>query len=278
MSIGNFEINSDVIRQFEQSGAVCLRGLFDRKWCDLAHRGIQRNLEHPSPLFRDHTPDGSPGRYVFDFWNWQKIPEFELLIFQSPAGAIAGQLMQSRQSLMIMDNWFMREKGATNGAPWHHDEPYFDFEGRMCILWFAMEPVSRENGLTFIKGSHRWNKLFIAPQFSENVPFICEGDGYSEMPNIDAHSEDYDFLSWDLDVGDCLVFDIRTIHGATSSSTPLGQTVKSMSLRFGTEDTIFRPRGAWTQEITDHLISLGQKVDQPLDCSLLPCVWEAEQS
>ena len=26
--------------------------------------------------------------------------------------------------------------------------------------------------------------------------------------------KDYEFLEWDLEVGDCVYFDIRTLHGA----------------------------------------------------------------
>ncbi len=263
------------VAQYRHDGVVCLRGVFERRWTELALRGIQRNLENPGPFFRDHTATGSPGRYLFDFWTWRHIPEFSALVLESPAGAIAGELLEARESTMIMDNWFLREAGATNGAPWHHDEPYFDFEGRMCVIWLPLEPVTRSEGLTFLRASHRWGKLFAIPQFSENVPFSCEGDAYSELPDIDAHADDYEFLSWDMDVGDCLVFDFRTVHSATSKDRPLDRTIHRMSLRFAAEDTLFKPRGAWTKEISDHLIAEGQQPGMALDCDLMPRVWRA---
>lgn len=266
-------IDDDVIDRFQMDGVVYLRQVFDSSWIDLTRRGIERNLRNPSPFFRDHTPDGSPGRYVFDFWSWSHIPEFKELAFNSPAGAIAGQLLRAERAVLLMDNWFMREKGATNGAPWHHDEPYFDFEGRMCILWMPMETVSREDGLTFVKGSHRWGKLFMASQFSENVPFTCAGGDYQPVPDIDSAPTDYEFLSWDMEPGDCLVFDFRTLHAATPRTKPLNHTIHRMSLRFGADDTIFRPRGPWTQEITDHLVAQGQEAGRPLDNPLTPVVW-----
>lgn len=272
------QVDADAIAQFERDGVVCLRGQFDKNWIDLTRRGIRRNLDNPSPFFRDHTPAGSPGRYVFDFWSWPTVPEFEDLIFNSPAAGIAGQLMRARQATLLMDNWFMRERGAVNGAPWHHDEPYFDFEGRMCILWMPMEPVNREDGLTFVGGSHRWGKLFMASQFSENVPFSCDGDLYADVPDISASPEQYDLLSWDMAPGDCLVFDFRTLHAATAGTKPLDTTIHRMSLRFGAEDTIFQPRGAWTREITDHLTSLGQNPGAVLTNALTPTVWHAART
>ncbi len=266
-------IDNSAIQQFDQDGVVCLRGLFTGTWITLARDGIARNLKQPGQFFRDHTSRNAAGRYVFDFWNWPNIPELETFVFDSPAGAIAGQLMDAQQSTMIMDNWFMREKGASDGAPWHHDEPYFDFSGRMCVIWIPMEKVSKREGLTFIRASHRWGALFTIPQFSENVPFICEGDNYQPMPDIDGNSEAYEFLSWDLDVGDCLVFDFRTVHCATERNRRQERTSHRLSLRFAAEGATFRPRGSWTEEITNHLVAQGQIPYQPLDCSLLPTVW-----
>ena len=113
-------IDSSLIQQYSQDGVVCLRSVFSSDWIALAREGIARNLKHPGPFFRDHTSKNATGRYVFDFWNWPNIPELEDFVFNSPAGAISGQLMEARQSTMIMDNWFMREAGARDGAPWHH--------------------------------------------------------------------------------------------------------------------------------------------------------------
>lgn len=274
MSSAMRDIDDAVVEKFQTDGVVCLRQQFDPHWIDLTRRGIQRNLENPGRFFRDHTPEGSPGRYVFDFWSWPEIPEFRDLIFGSPAAAIAGRLMGAQKTVLLMDNWFMRERGATNGAPWHHDEPYFDFEGRMCILWMPMEPVSREDGLRFVKGSHRWGKLFMASQFSENVPFTCDGDDYAEVPDIDAAPGEYEFLSWDMEPGDCLVFDFRTLHAATAGNTPLDQTIHRMSLRFGAEDVMFRPRGEWTREIAEYLMKQGQQANACLETRITPLVWE----
>jgi ectoine hydroxylase-related dioxygenase (phytanoyl-CoA dioxygenase family) len=153
-------IGEEEIRVFEADGVVCLRGAFEARWMEAARRGIEYNLEHPGPFFRDHTPADSEGRYVFDFWTWRDVPGLRDLVRGSPAGEIAGRLMGARSVTMIMDNWFLREAGATGSAPWHHDEPYFDFEGRMCNVWIPLEAVGANEGLEFLKGSHRWGKVF----------------------------------------------------------------------------------------------------------------------
>ena len=91
----------------------------------------------------------------------------------------------------------------------------------------------------------------------------------------DVECEQADIVRPDMAPGDCLVFDLKTVHGAGSGRCPLSKTIRRMSLRFAAEDTIFQPRGTWTKETAGYLMSLGQKVGAPLDCPLLPTLWRA---
>lgn len=256
---------------FQQNGVVCLRGVIGDEWLDRARRGIAQSIAHPGPFFRDQTPEGSPARYVFDYWNWPNIEAFRELVTASPFGGMIASLLAAERVYMLMDNWFLREAGATNGAPWHHDEPYFDFDGgRKCVLWFPLEPATRDEGLTFLGGSHRWGKLFMPQNFREHRPFDGNMSGYHETGDFDVYSDH--LLSWNVDPGDCLVFDFRTLHRATNQTDPLPRTIHRMSLRYGDQDVSFKPRGEWTAEITDYLAALGQRPG-PIDCELLPRVF-----
>lgn len=261
---------------YDRDGVVCLRGAFSSAHVAAMDEGVAHELREPGRFFRDQTPAGSPAKYVFAYWNWQNNPHFQRVIFKSPAGEIAGSLMGAEHVTLIMDNWFLREAGATNGAPWHHDEPYFDFDGgRMCVVWMPLEKANREEGLTFAAGSHLWGKLFMPLYFRHRKPYDgVEEDGrYATVPEIDAEPESYRLLSWDLEPGDCLVFDIRTLHCATAGTQPLERPIRRLSLRFGNEAVRFKPRGVWTEEITQFLIDQGQKIGAPLDCPILPRVW-----
>lgn len=262
---------------YHRDGVVCLRGVLASDWLARTAAGLTRNLAHPGTFFRDHTPPGSPGRYLFEFWSWPEVPEFEALIRHGPLAALAGALMDASAIAMVMDNWFLREAGARIGAPWHHDEPYFDFEGRLCIAWFPLEVVSAREGLSFVAGSHRWGKLFAAEQFSENLAFDAKTPNYEVLPDFDSGDQGHEFLSWDMAPGDVLFFDFRTLHHATAGGAPLSRTVRRMTLRFGAEDTMFKPRGAWTEEISAHLIAQGQRPNAVLDNPLTPWVWKSSQ-
>jgi hypothetical protein len=217
-------IENSRVQQYQQDGVVCLRDVFDPKWIDMMHLGIERNITTPGPFFRDHTSEGSPGRYIFDFWNWRAIPEFRDVMFNSPLGELGGEILGCDRVTMLMDNWFLREAGSVDAAQ----------------------------------------------QFSENVPFDCMGDDYHRMPDIGER--DYDLVSWDLNRGDCLVFDFRTIHAGSSRSAPA--TARRMTFRLGGNDVRFEPRGEWTREISEHLVKQGQAPGQPLCNPLTPVIYE----
>jgi ectoine hydroxylase-related dioxygenase (phytanoyl-CoA dioxygenase family) len=173
-----------------------------------------------------------------------------------------------------MDNWFLREAGALNGAPWHHDEPYFDFAGgSMCAVWIPLEDATAAEGLTFIAGSHRDFPLFAPKNFKLDEPFDGVGADYAAMPDFDDPAFDERRLSWEMAAGDCLVFDLRTVHGASAGRKPLAKTIRRLSLRYGDQDVRFHPRGPWTEETAGFLIDAGQRPDAPLDCPMLPRVW-----
>ena len=172
----------------------------------------------------------------------------------------------------------MREAGATNGAPWHHDEPYFDFEGRLCNVLIPTEAASGDELLTFVRGSHRWGQLFMAMHFSQARPFEGQDERYDPVPDIDGDPGAYDTVAYDLAPGDCLVFDLRTLHAATAGRRPLARMIHRLSLRFGAEDVRFVPRGPWTKDISDHLRGLGQVDGARLCCPLLPKVWTKDEA
>ena len=267
-------INAESIGSYRQHGAVCLRKLIPEHWLETCRRGVSRSIENPGRFFRDYTATDSPSRYLFDYWIWQDIPEMRQFVLESDlAESIAG-LLQADRLTLLMDQWFRREAGSTNAAVWHQDEPYFDFyDGKKCIAWFPLEDTSRDEGLTLLSGSHCWNKLYMAQNFGEKRPFAGDSSRYHEIEDFDR--QDHHFLSWDMEPGDCLIFDFRTLHRATSHDRICARTLHRMSLRYGDQDVRFQPRGEWTAEISSHLRKLGQNNRAAIDCNLCPVVFTA---
>ena len=68
----------------------------------------------------------------------------------------------------------------------------------------------------FVRGSHRWGRLFYPRVFLDGADFNTTDAGLEPVPDIDAHPQDYDILAWDLEPGDVIAFGFRTLHGTTA--------------------------------------------------------------
>tara|TARA_B100001123_G_C15260153_1_gene1006295 strand:- start:206 stop:1021 length:816 start_codon:yes stop_codon:yes gene_type:complete len=267
-------ITNKDIKDYKRDGVICIRNAISDQLIEVSRRGIGQSIAKPGRFFRDYTATDSPARYIFEFWNWWNIRELEELAFDNSIASMVASIIEAEKVLLLMDQWFHREAGSTNAATWHHDEPYFDFfEGKKCVVWFPLEDTQILDGLTFIRGSHRWNKLFMAQNFATGKAFQGHTKNYSQMSNFSDLTKLK--LSWDMKKGDCLIFDFRTIHRATLHTGPSSTAVSRISFRYGDKDVIFKPRGPWTAELSSFLIQAGQKVDSPLKCPYLPVIFDS---
>lgn len=259
---------------YKEDGVVCLREAFDPHWLTVASDAIDQGRASPGPMFVDYSADTKPGTYCTDFWIWQQVPAMRDFIFDSPAARIAGELMDVASVMLVTDNWLVRKAGAVNRAPWHHDAPYFDLDGTWCVLWMALEPVARGEGVTFLKGSHTWNRLFMPESFAGTGPKADPRGIYERTPDFSRLSEHGDRVDYALQPGDCLVFDSHMVHG-TPDATPPQRTTRRFTMRFAEGDAIYRRRGSWTRDMTDFLeAEYGLIEGGPYRCDLLPILWE----
>ena len=89
-------ISKEQIDQFQNDGAILLKGVFDDKWVELAKRAIKVTMENPSSFSEMLRPNENEGGYFNDYCNWQKIPEIIDYVQNSPAASIVGQLMKCK--------------------------------------------------------------------------------------------------------------------------------------------------------------------------------------
>ncbi|MEM8555255.1 MAG: phytanoyl-CoA dioxygenase family protein [Pseudomonadota bacterium] len=261
---------------FRADGAVALRGVFSDDWITKLRAGIDADLAKPTANFARHTKDPAAPAYLEDFWAWSKIPQFEEFVRKSPCAQLAAELLGAPSINLVMDNWFLREAGSTSRPPFHQDLAYFDFEGTMCVLWLPLEPVTKDNGIAFVKGSHQWDKLFMRVRFKDGHPSFepqeVAGKIYHPPPDVNAKPDDYDLLQWDLDLGDCIFFDMRTLHGGLSNVTPT-ETVRRFTLRMTAPDGVIRYRGDWAKGERALFEAAGYKEGDRLEGDFFPRLW-----
>ena len=240
------------IETFQRDGVVALRQKFSPEWTDLLRQTIDESRNRPSPHLVRHTKDPHLPAYYEDFWSWSMFPGFERFVRESPTAVHASQLLGAERINLVMDNWFMREAGSKSRPPFHQDLSYFDFFGTMCVLWLPLEPVTVENGISFVRGSHLWGKHFMRVRFGDghkadtSETTTVNGVTYELPPDINANPQDFDLATFDLDLGDCIYFDMRTLHGGLSDVIP-NETIRRYTLRMTKEDGVLRYRGDWAK-------------------------------
>jgi ectoine hydroxylase-related dioxygenase (phytanoyl-CoA dioxygenase family) len=269
-------LTEDDRRCYDEDGVVCLRGVFDAHWLDVVAQAIEEGRANPSPMYVDYSSGTRLRTYETDFWIWPHNRWMRDFIVDSPAAELVGQIMETESVMLVTDNWLVREAGAVNRAPWHHDGPYFDLDGKWCVLWMGLEPVGPGDGVVFLKGSHQWGRQFMPLSFAGTGP---KGDlvaPYEPTPDFDAELDSHEVLSFALEPGDCLVFDAWTVHGA-ANPRPAARTVRRLTMRFADGTARYDPRGPWTTDMTDFLEErYGLVEGGPYTCDLLPILWPSD--
>ncbi|MEI2418251.1 phytanoyl-CoA dioxygenase family protein [Orrella sp. JC864] len=254
-------------QDFVRDGAVVLRGLFN-DWIEPLREALAYNEAHPGPNFRDYTSQPGQARFFGDYCNWQNVPGYRDFILKGPAAAIAKAIMGSQRARIFHEHVLVKEPGNDKVTPWHHDEPYYCVTARQTVsLWLPLDPVARDSGVEFIAGSHRWGKLFRPRKFTAGS-YEQRSDGLEEMPDIDAHREQYRILGWDLAPGDAVAFDFLTVHGAPGNRSRT-HSRRVISTRWLGDEAVYVDRGGETSPPYPELAK-SLRPGQPLPENLFP--------
>ena len=217
-------ITADEIERFHDQGVILLQGLFDADWIALLRQGLDDNCNNPTERARVWDRDAEGRTMFWDSQAWMGVDAYRQFVFESPAAQIAGQLLRATAVNFFFDAVFVRSAGSQFETPWHQDEPYWSIEGYdTCTLWMPLVPVKAENALAYVPGSHRLDSSFYQYNFGDlnpdakndvdQVDFSAIGN--TAIPDIDADRERYGVVSWDMQPGDCVVFNSRILHGGS---------------------------------------------------------------
>ena len=87
--------DEDVAARYQRDGAVVIRGLLSGDEVSSLREAIDYNMAHPGPLAGVASSADDPGLFFEDFCNWQRVPGYQRLIFESALPSVAAQLMRS---------------------------------------------------------------------------------------------------------------------------------------------------------------------------------------
>ncbi|EPN6624759.1 phytanoyl-CoA dioxygenase family protein [Raoultella ornithinolytica] len=264
-------IDSQTINSYQQDGVVLLKGVF-RPWIESLAAGVSELMANPSEYGHARTvvPKDGSAPFFQDYCNWSRIPDFERFVLHSPAAEIAAALMQSKTATFFHEHTLVKPPGGSTVTPWHHDQPYYCVEGQQNVsFWIPLDPVAEAISLRCIRGSHRWGDEFSPTRF--NGSKLYAHSRFKELPDIDAHQDDYDIVSWALEPGDAVAFHYRTLHGARGNATARARRV--FSARWVGDDATFADRGGVT---SPPFPELTLKDGEALVSPLFPRVWPRE--
>ena len=260
-------ITAEHIRDFQNDGAVLIKGLF-ADWVPKIAEAIAANMANPGPYAAENLSEGEQGRFFDDYCNWQDIPVLAEIMSESPAPEAAARLMQSDGVQFFHDHILVKEPGTAKPTPWHQDAPYYFVDGRQTLsFWIPIDPV-KEASLRCIKGSHKWEKLVLPTRWLKEDNFYADNEAFLPVPDPDKEPSRYEVLEWEMAPGDAVAFDYRCVHGARGNLAASRR--RALSLRYLGDDARYITRqGRTSPPFPNH----GMGDGEPMRSDWFPVVW-----
>lgn len=261
-------VTSEVVSQYRENGAVCIRGIFTPDEIELLARGIERNLASPSPSAKVASRPEDPGWFFEDFCNWSRFEEYKQFIYQSAAATVASRLIGGDAIRLYHDHLLVKEPGTLQRTPWHQDQPYYNVDGHQNIsMWIPIDPVPRPATLEFVARSHLGPWL-MPKSFMDNQSKWFPDGTLEPIPDIESNRMDYQILGWELQPGDMVCFNMLTLHASAGSQTRR----RAFSIRFLGDDMRHAPR-KW--RTSPEFPGLDKELPDgaPLDHPSFPVLW-----
>ncbi len=215
-------VSDDDVLRFREDGVVALRDVVSAAWIERLTRAIEADIAEPGPFYHGYEPEDGRGRFHGNLRTWEHHEDFRAFCMESTMPELARRLLGAGRINLLYDQLFVKEPGTVNRTRWHNDQPYWPIAGDQVLsIWVALDVTTAANGaLEFVRGSHRWGRLFQPEVFGRNAlePYERNPD-YEPIPDIEAARADYEILSFDLEPGDVYVFHGLTVHGAGGNAT-----------------------------------------------------------
>lgn len=183
-------ITTDQIAFYQEEGYVILRGLISPEQAEAMRREVMEIMDviglGTTKLRQTHE--------------YREGSQLDAFVNSPHLLAIARRLMEGEATLYLP---FTAVKSANGGGEFHYhqDNQYTRFDGPGINLWFALTPMTEQNGcLKVVPRSHLSGTL---PSHSP------DGDGHKAVT-----FEPEAFVAAIMEPGDCCAFSRLTVHGS----------------------------------------------------------------
>ena len=229
------------IKDYQNFGVIIVKDIFN-EWIEPLRKGFQKVLDKPSKHGRENVNDNQ-GRFFEDYCNWERIEEFKNCIFNSPAAEIVAEATSSKSSQIFHEHIFVKEPGTHKETPWHQDMPYYCVDGNDTgSFWIPLDPITKENSLQVLLGSHKFPKLIRPTKWSNDKPWYKDNDNFMDMPDITKMEKN--ILSSEMNIGDAILFNFKVLHSSSGNAEKIPR--RAFSMRFIGDDVKYIDRGGET--------------------------------
>ena len=258
-------LSSEEIDSYKNQGAIVVKNVFS-PWIDLLKKGFEKVLKEPGPHARENVKK-SEGRFFEDYCNWQRITEFKNFAEESPAAQIVAEATGSKSIQLFHEHIFIKDPGTDKETPWHQDMPYYCLEGNDTgSFWIPLDPITKDNSLQILLGSHKFPKLIRPTKWSNNQSWYKEEDNFMDMPDI--KSMEKDILKTEMTLGDAILFNFKVLHSSPGNSENIPR--RAFSMRFIGDDVKYIDRGGETSPPFKGIdLRIGSKMRE----DWFPVVW-----
>lgn len=214
------------------------------------------------------TNEKSEGMFLYEAAGWKHHRGVREVAFDSALPPLVADLMNTATLHFWEDTTFVKAPHTKQKTAFHQDLAYFQISGEQCVIaWMPLDPANEANGVTrYVRGSHKWGKVFAPNLFVSQTAIPGATD--PRCPDIEAHEDEYDIVSFDVNPGDVIIHHVLTVHGAGGNTTDKPR--RAMSFRYCGDDVRYLDRpGAIPQPFIEEPLKTGDKL-QSRD---YPMVW-----
>jgi ectoine hydroxylase-related dioxygenase (phytanoyl-CoA dioxygenase family) len=270
-------VTADDVARFREDGAICMRNVLDREWCERMNVAVERLLLNPGKRAREATKAGDPGRFHMNAFMWRWDPDFREFALHSPLPELGARLLGADRVSLFYDQAFIKEPRTRSVTDWHQDLPFWPALGNDIIsLWVALTPVTVDgSGVEYVAWSHKWGKFYRAVTPDKDARF--RNVKLEECPDFSQLKGDpkYRFLSWECDAGDVICHHPLTVHGASGNASSSRRV--AISIRYAGRDARWDPRPN-VMKIEGEPENKLRAGDQLVLDGVFPITWEQAQA
>ena len=254
------------IEDYQNFGAIIIKEVF-KEWIGPLRKGFQKVLDNPSKHGRENVNEKNKGRFFEDYCNWERIKEFRDCIFNSPGAKIVAEATSSKSTQIFHEHIFIKEPGTHKETPWHQDMPYYCVDGNDTgSFWIPLDPISKDNSLKVLLGSHKFPKLVRPTKWSNNKPWYTSDNNFMDMPDI--KSMEKKILKPEMNLGDAILFNFKTLHSSPGNTANVPR--RAFSMRFIGDDVIYIDRG---EETSPPFKGINLKTGSKMREDWFPVLW-----